>query len=329
MIAMTELSGIPASHHISVSQLTIFATVAACSSFSSAAQHLSTSQSSLSRKIRDMEQALGATLFERAHNGVALSKLGVNFLPAALELLKKHAQAYSGMASWRASQLTKFQVVGSSSVMPLVLPVLLQTLRAEFGSAAMSVIDATSDEVLRKIIGGEANLGVYADFEEKPELRYTPVLDAPLGLLTASDCPLPAHIESLDDLSGVHVVRFGERTLVTQLLRHSATHFPAYFDSPITVERVMGAFDLVRQSGMALVVSGLSATLAQAEGMLFTPLPKLLPTVQVSIVSRRDEPFDARQELMRDILRASIFDTAWHPSVQRFCATANRRLTSL
>lgn len=315
----------PASQQFTVSQLAAFVTAASCDTFTEAAQRLALSQPSLSRNIRELEQALGVALFDRSYKGVLLSNAGRKLLPAAQDLLLTHTQAQAGMASWRQCRSARFRAIGSTSVMPLVLAPLLKALRAEFGTAALDVGSAGSEEVERQVLGGRASLGVSASQVSYPELRHTVVLEAPLGLLAAPGCPLPTRLETLEDLSRLPIVRLVDHSPVTRLLQNMARPFHAYFESPICVPCVMTAFDLVQQAGMAMITSGVAASHPQSAGMQFIVLPDLLPTAKVHVISRRDVPFDEGQERMREILCDSVVSVGWHPSVRRIWRSASRR----
>jgi DNA-binding transcriptional LysR family regulator len=73
-------------------ELETFVTVAEHLHFGAAARHLGLAQPQVSRRIRSLETALDAQLFDRGNRAVKLTPFGKLFLPEAISLLKKAAE---------------------------------------------------------------------------------------------------------------------------------------------------------------------------------------------------------------------------------------------
>ena len=83
--------------------LRYFVTVAEELHFTRAAKRLYVSQPALSKQIRMLERQLGAELFERDRQGVALTPVGVALLPHARRVLEAWDQA------WQVAEQAKSQ----------------------------------------------------------------------------------------------------------------------------------------------------------------------------------------------------------------------------
>ncbi|CAK0590253.1 LysR family transcriptional regulator [Burkholderia pseudomallei] len=79
-------------------QLDAFYWAATCANFSTAAQRLHLSISSLSKRINELEQAVGRTLFDRSGHRAVLTEDGVALLPAAVRVLESVAALQDAFA---------------------------------------------------------------------------------------------------------------------------------------------------------------------------------------------------------------------------------------
>lgn len=246
-----------------------------------------------------------------------LTRAGESSGDQAPRLAAAHVQSQQPLDNGYSAKSDRLKLVGSASVMPVVLPALVREIKRQYGCATLEVDSTLSPEVRRSVLEGESAMGVCVDVEQHPALRYTPVLEAQLGLLVSPQLPLPKIITCLDDLAGVPLLKFGDGTSVCQLLRHHRIDFARYFSSPWAVNCILASFDVTQQGQAAVVCSGVAASHARASGLRFIPLPGLLPVARIWIVSRQDALFDPAQEKLRHLVRQCMHDTGWEPSVRR------------
>lgn len=94
--------------------LRYFAAVAQELHFTRAAERLFVSQPALSKQIRALERQLGAPLFDRDRQGVALTAVGTALLPHAQKVLAEWDLAWAAVGSAKAAQGSTL-VVGMST----------------------------------------------------------------------------------------------------------------------------------------------------------------------------------------------------------------------
>ncbi len=310
------LPQIRASQRITMDQLATVSMLSCSDSIADAARKLAMSPSTFSRNLHEAEQALGCSLLNRSQRQCELSPAAKKFLPYAQQLLQIHKDTNLFMANWRSSRQGLMNLASTTSIMSVMLPILTQKLRSEFGFASLSLQIAQSQDIMERLLNGRASMGLVSEFENNPGFRTTPVLTAQLGLLAASDCSLPSRIDSFDDLANVPFIRMSDQSSINRALQRAGIFFENYFKAPIMVDCVATAIDLAKREGLVMLTSGIAASQVQSLGMRFIPLPDLLPAVVTYVVSRKNVQFDDTQEIMRDMLCTSAREAPWHPSVQ-------------
>ncbi|NYT82784.1 LysR family transcriptional regulator [Alcaligenaceae bacterium] len=127
----------------------MFVAVADCLSFSKASEQLNISQPSLSATVRNLEDALGARLFDRHTRSVALTPVGHELSLIARQLLTDFDQALGRMSDVIDGKVGVLAIAASPSVMSGFLPGALK----EFRKAHPRIEVQLHEEVFEQCIG--------------------------------------------------------------------------------------------------------------------------------------------------------------------------------
>lgn len=125
--------------------------------FSKAAQRRNVTQPAFTRRIRKLEYAVGAVLFDRSVHPVVLTAAGQDFHPTALEVVRMLASARSRLRSQTASA----QMVTIASLQALAisfLPPLIGSLYAGRTPPAIKVMADNLAGCLEALLTGTADL---------------------------------------------------------------------------------------------------------------------------------------------------------------------------
>ncbi|AKU24376.1 LysR family transcriptional regulator [Massilia sp. NR 4-1] len=172
--------------------LQIFSAVATCLSFRQAADQLHMTQPPLNRAVRELEQRLGARLFERDTQGVALTPAGAALLPLAqhiLGLLDAAEDAVRAAASGNA-QRHPAQAAAAGRAGQAGRPVALPRLRLGLTTSVESGLFRPFTDAL----AASATLDLH--FDSSPRL----VAALRNGRLDAAVIALPTRSHELDVL---------------------------------------------------------------------------------------------------------------------------------
>ena len=170
--------------------LRYFIAVAETGSLTEAAERrLHTSQPSLSRQIRDLEDQVGVPLFERGARGVTLTAAGQAFIDHARLALTQVDAAVE--AARRAAQPTKQRLaLGFLTGQEMTwLPRALQLLRDELPSVDVTVSSDYSPDLAEGVARGRLD-AAFMRKEPGFDLTYRVVGKEPLIVLMPSDHPL-------------------------------------------------------------------------------------------------------------------------------------------
>ncbi|MEQ9641975.1 MAG: LysR family transcriptional regulator [Alphaproteobacteria bacterium] len=171
----------------STAEIEAFVAVARQQGVTRAAAHLNRSQPAITRRIRQLEKALGAPLIERGPGGAVLSEAGRAFLPhaeAALAAIRDGAEAVAALSRDDAG-VVSLAIVGTLADSPLVAH--LQAYLRRHPDLRLDLRTANSQEVSAQVRRGEVALGLRYFADAGADLVSQDIGAEPLILVCAAD----------------------------------------------------------------------------------------------------------------------------------------------
>lgn len=204
-------------------QLRYFLAVAETGSFSRAAKRVSVTQPSLSAGIAKLERELGARLFDRDRQGVALTPAGSRFLVRARRIAAEYEHALVELSEVSDPTLLRIGVLGT--IPTAMIEDLLEQHRALGSGEALEILDGSERDITERLERGRIDLALtvvrphHARFH--PEVltreRYMMVLptDHPLAdedevmaeQLARDRMALRRHCEALPEINRFFIAR--------------------------------------------------------------------------------------------------------------------------
>lgn len=129
------------SFSIEFRHLCYFLAAAEHGSFRKAAAALKVQESGVSRRIRDLEDRLGATLFNRYNGGVSLTFAGQRFLPRARQIIRYIDLGTTEVASIGRSEKGRVRIGIFSSIASGFLADLLRAFHARHPKVHVELVD--------------------------------------------------------------------------------------------------------------------------------------------------------------------------------------------
>lgn len=127
-----------------------------------AAETLAISQPALSKQIRRLEEHLGFALFRRHGRGVALTASGAELL-ARLEPAFEQIDHAMGAAAAAGASTHHLGIATVNTLAAYLLPDLAVAFRAQGATARLTLMTASSQDVVEAVVRGKADMGFVYD----------------------------------------------------------------------------------------------------------------------------------------------------------------------
>lgn len=145
-----------------VRQLEYVVAVADQLSFSNAAEACGVSQPALSSQIREVEQRLGLTLFERGRAGVSVPAHARPVIDAARRAIRSVDDVVDAALDLRGELVGPVRVGIIPTMAPYLLPTLVRELRRRHPRSEPVLTEDRTDDLVRRLALGELDIGLLA-----------------------------------------------------------------------------------------------------------------------------------------------------------------------
>ena len=164
--------------------LRIFLAVADAGSLSGAARRLKVSQPTLSRRIAEMEYALGDALFIRKNQGISLTKTGTRLLPAAQGMAQWATEANRSLDAKNSPVSGRVRITAAPAFAFDLLAPFAETLKRKHPQITLEVL-ASTDRLNLSL--GEADIALRKQSSDDPDLISVDEVLVPVGAYASRD----------------------------------------------------------------------------------------------------------------------------------------------
>jgi DNA-binding transcriptional LysR family regulator len=175
--------------NLSTRQLRAFLHVARTSSFTRAAERAHMTQAGLSILVREVENQLGARLFDRTTRSVQLTDAGRRFAVVAESVLQQLDDTTAEVGAMGALARQQLRIAATPLVSSHLLPQMLASFRDSHEGVRIKLLDSHLQGVQELVENGAADLGLGFFFKVASGLVRRHVADFPLMKVSPAGAP--------------------------------------------------------------------------------------------------------------------------------------------
>jgi LysR family hydrogen peroxide-inducible transcriptional activator len=178
--------------NMTIKQLRYFEALARAGHFGRAADACAISQPALSVQIKDLEQSLGVTLFERGPRQVRLTAFGEEFDARARDILRAVDELADLARASRAGLVGRLRIGIIPTIAPYLLPGLIGDLARTHAALDVHIRETVTSRLVEELQAGKIDTAIVALPIADPSLTETALFVEDLVLVRpARDAHLP------------------------------------------------------------------------------------------------------------------------------------------
>lgn len=209
-----------------IRQLRYFLDIAQTEHLTQSAQNLFVTQSTLSHGLRQLEQELNVTLFDRLGRGLKLSQAGAEFRVYATRALKEIEAGRMALADLSGLQSGKLTVGAFPTFLNTVVPATVAAFSQAHPGVMVEVRDLRAGSIEALLLRGELDLGIAFHPTEHEEIETEALFDERMLLVVGPLHPLAGRRSlAMKALAGMPLAllprSFATRRLIDASLRQA------------------------------------------------------------------------------------------------------------
>ncbi|MGN7874323.1 LysR substrate-binding domain-containing protein [Roseateles sp. 22389] len=150
-------------HRVDLVSLSLFALVARTGSISRGAALAALAVGAASKRLSDLEHALGTTLLERHSRGVSLTEAGLALQRHAQRILSDVDQMTADLSDYASGLTGVVRLWANTSAVTQFLPAQVSGFVRDNPRIRIELEEADSNEIVVAVLDGRADLGIFAD----------------------------------------------------------------------------------------------------------------------------------------------------------------------
>jgi len=199
--------------------LRYFAEVVRAGSIRKAAEQLHVVPTAVNRQILNLEEELGAPLFDRVRGTLKLTPVGEIVLAHARATLREFEGVRERIAAVQGLRQGEVTLATNSGLAGAFLPALVQAFRVDHPGIRLRLLDAPVAEVLRNVQAGDCDLGLAYDVPDSAGFRVLFTSEWPIGAVVPPGHPLTREATALlSDCVGYPLILPGSALSLRPLL---------------------------------------------------------------------------------------------------------------
>lgn len=233
-----------------IRQLEYFCALAEELHFGRAAERLGMAQPPLSRQIKQMEEDLGALLFNRGRGTITMTLAGERLYEHATRILRDLEEAKLEVRRIGQGARGRLRIGFVGSATYGVLPTILKSFRAHFPEINLGLLPMNNAALHRGLVRRELDVAIARPAIVDAEVVTRPLVEEPLVLAAPDMLDLPDGSLSLTDLQDEIFVLYPEKPR------------PSFADVVLEAARAQGVelrnrmFTMDMQTALSLVAVG-------------------------------------------------------------------------
>ena len=269
---------------------------------SAAARAVFVTQPALSRRLQQLEEELGAPLFERSRRGAALTEAGRIATEEAREIVARYERMKERIRAEESLAAGLVRVGGGATAVSFIVPGAIASFQKQHTGVRFQVVEEGSRQVEEDVSGERLDLGVVTLPVHSRAFELRALTDDRVVLVASAQHPLAkrARVE-VKDLDGQALVGFEAGSAIRQLIDQALQGAGVSMNVQMELRSIAAILGMVASTQTLAFVSHLAVS-ARSARFRVLPVRGLRIVRRLGVISKLGRPLSPAARAFQRLL---------------------------
>jgi LysR family carnitine catabolism transcriptional activator len=281
-----------------------FVNVASIGSVSGSAAAMHISQPALTQTIRNLEDMVGTSLFDRSAKGVTLTRAGEEFFPVAKRLISEMENALEDLRGLSEIRRGRVTVAALPSIACEMLPRIVAKFVDRFPNLEAIIYDGLTSSVEEMVQRGQCDFGISCPDEKIESLFLEKITNDVFELMCHHRHPL-ANVERVtwDMICDHKFISLSPKSSTRTLVDQAFASVGRIVDPSFEVGHITTAGGIVASGLGVTVIPRMTRVLINRPNLVFRKIEAPVFDRQVSLFRQKTKSLSPAAQILWDMIK--------------------------
>ncbi len=292
---------------ITIDDLEAFIAVADFESFNLAANELGITQPALSRRIKKLEDTLGAKLLDRTTRKISVSIVGEEFIIEARRMLEEFTKSIDDVQELIKTRTGSISLTTNMSVATSILPDIVYDFKNTNPNIRLRISQDSSPEAIKKVLRRECEFAIAQYSQDDPNIEFEPLINDGFVMICNKNHPL-AKKKKIDwkDFDSHNFLKLGSNSRTMNILKNELGEKIDYLKGDIEVDQFSALIGLVEKNLGVSAIPSLAKFKRPENDIITRPINNPTVTRMLGIITYKGRSLSPASKVFCDLIKEKI-----------------------
>lgn len=292
---------------ITIDDLEAFIAVADYESFNRAAVELGITQPALSRRIKKLEDTLGAKLLDRTTRKISVSIVGEEFILEARRMLDEFAKSIDDVQELIKTRTGSISLSANMTITDLILPEIVSKFKKKCPNIRLRISQNSSPEAVKKVLRKECEFAIAQYSHDDPNLEFEPLINDSFVMICNKKHELAKKNKVFwNDFESHNFIKLGSNSRTISILKEELGDKIKYLNGDIEVDHFSALIAFVGENLGVSAIPALANFKRPELNIVTKPIEDHQVSRMLGIITYKGRSLSPASKIFCDLIKKKI-----------------------